>query len=97
MPNYGRLYRPAIETATQVAFKKALLDYFKEYEKLLNNQSANACKLARKKLQRIINMARKRRIELLELYSDHANNNHKQCFSTFSKSNTKEEKDNANQ
>jgi predicted dithiol-disulfide oxidoreductase (DUF899 family) len=97
MPNYGRLYKPAIETAAHIALKHALIDYFKFHERVLNNQSANSAKIARKKLQKVITMAKKRRLELLDLYSSYANNHNKECFSTFSKSNTKEEKDNANQ
>tara|TARA_B100000900_G_C20196097_1_gene559905 strand:- start:188 stop:481 length:294 start_codon:yes stop_codon:yes gene_type:complete len=97
MPNFGRLYKPAIETAAHGALKHALIDYFKFHERVLNNQSANSAKIARKKLQKVITMAKKRRLELLDLYSSYANNDNKQCFSTFSKSNTKEEKDNANQ
>jgi hypothetical protein len=97
MPNYGRLYKPAIETAAHTALKNALIDYFNMHERVLNNQSANSAKIARKKLQKVITMAKKRRLELLDLYSSYANNHDKECFSTYSKSNTKEEKDDANQ
>ena len=97
MPNYGRLYKPAIETAAHTALKNALIDYFNMHERVLNNQSANSAKIARKKLQKVIIMAKKRRLELLDLYSSYANNHDKECFSTYSKSNTKEEKDDANQ
>jgi hypothetical protein len=97
MPNYGRLYKPAIETAAHTALKNALIDYFNMHERVLNNQSANSAKIARKKLQKVIIMAKKRRLELLDLYSSYANNHDKECFSTYSKSNTKEEKNDANQ
>ena len=95
MPNYGRLYKPAIETAAHTALKNALIDYFRMNERVLNNQSANSAKIARKKLQKVITMAKKRRLELLDLYSSYANDNDKECFSDFSKSNTKEEKTHA--
>lgn len=64
----GKLKLPAIENATQVALKQALIEYFKWHDLMIKNQSRRASFYSRKALLRIYKLIPIRRKEILDLY-----------------------------
>ena len=57
------------ETPTHIAFKEACKEYFKLHERLLTYKSKRSASHARKALKRCRDLAQRRRVELLTLYS----------------------------
>lgn len=68
-----RIYRQPIETARHLQLKKACLDYFTAYDKLMARPSRQYAIQARNALKQMKEAARHRGKELLTLYSDHQN------------------------
>jgi len=65
-----RIYRQPNETARHIALKKACLDYFTAYDKLLEHPSRRYAERARRALRQMRKFAISRGRELLSLYSD---------------------------
>ena len=68
-----RIYKEPNETARHLKLKKACLDYFTAYDKLMNRPSRLYDIEARRALRAMRKAARGRGAELLSLYSDHQN------------------------
>lgn len=68
-----RIYREPTETSRHLQLKRACLDYFTAYDKLMNRPSRKYAKQARAALRRMRKAAKHRFSELLSLYSDHQN------------------------
>jgi hypothetical protein len=65
-----RIYRQPSETAGHLALKRACLDYFNAYEKLLERPSRRYAERARRALRAMRKFAKHRGREILSLYSD---------------------------
>ena len=68
-----RIYQEPTESSRHLQFKKACLDYFTAYDKLMKRPSRKYAKEARAALRRVKQSARHRGEELLSLYSDFKN------------------------
>ncbi len=74
MPNtIRRIYKEPNETARHNKLKKACLDYFTAYDKLMHRPSRRYAIEARRALRNMRKAAMERGTELLSLYSDHQN------------------------
>tara|TARA_Y100000114_G_scaffold48337_1_gene44037 strand:+ start:189 stop:518 length:330 start_codon:yes stop_codon:yes gene_type:complete len=105
MPNtIRRIYQEPNETARHLKLKKACLDYFTAYDKLINRPSRRYAIEARRALRAMRKAAQQRATELLSLYSDHQNigkeplygNHDKFSISLINKHNVKKEKEETN-
>jgi len=68
-----KLYRQPVESAKHQQFKNLCLEYFTNYEKLMNNPSQRFATRARKALVRLKKVAHERGLELLSLYAPSMN------------------------
>lgn len=96
MPYRGKLGGRAIETAIGKALDMAWEEYKLHQTKCIEWQSKTGAFMARKALEKIKKLAHKRKIELLELYTEdkrrlNAYNNNIHSISVASEQNTKEE------
>tara|TARA_B100000519_G_C14174588_1_gene405597 strand:+ start:218 stop:547 length:330 start_codon:yes stop_codon:yes gene_type:complete len=99
-----RIYRQPNETARHLALKKACLDYFTAYDKLLERPSRRYAQQANKALRNMRKFAIQRGRELLSLYSDVQNigkepiygNHDKYSIGLANKQNTKIKKEETN-
>jgi hypothetical protein len=95
----GKLGGRAIETAISKALDMAWEEYKLQEKHCIERQSKTGAFLGRKALEKIKKLAHKRKIELLELYTEdkrrlNAYNNNIHSISIISKQNTKEETNN---
>jgi hypothetical protein len=98
MPYQGKLGGKAIETAISRALDAAFAEYKEQNRRCIEWQSQQGAFMARKALQKIKYLVHRRKIELLELYTQDkrrldAYNDNINSRSTTNQSNTKEEKD----
>lgn len=105
MPNtIRRIYKQPNETARHLKLKKACLDYFTAYDKLINRPSRRYAIEARRALRAMRKSAADRGKELLSLYSDNQNigreplygNHDKHSISLANKQDTKIKKEETN-
>jgi len=105
MPNtIRRIYQQPNETARHLKLKKACLDYFNAYEKLMNRPSRRFAIEARRALRNMRKAAEHRGRELLSLYSDNQNigkepiygNHDKHSIGLVNQQNTKIKKEETN-
>jgi len=90
-----RIYKEPNETARHLQLKKACLDYFTAYDKLLNRPSRQFAIKARQALRQMRKAATYRAKELLSLYSDFQNRGKEPIYGAhdkFSKRLNREEK-----
>lgn len=69
MPYKGKLGGRAVQTATAIALEKEFEQYFKYNARCIDWQSQRGAFLARKHLQKIKELAQRRKLELLQLYT----------------------------
>ena len=105
MPNtIRRIYQQPNETARHLKLKKACLDYFNAYDKLMNRPSRRYAIEARRALRNMRKAAEDRGRELLSLYSDNQNigkepiygNHDKHSIGLVNQHNTKIKKEETN-
>lgn len=69
MPYKGKLGGKAIETSVSIALENAFKDYIELNRRTIDWQSQQSAFRARKVLQKIKDLAHRRKLELLTLYS----------------------------
>ena len=69
MPYKGKLGGAAIETSVSIALENAFKDYIELNRRTIDWQSQQSAFKARKVLQKIKDLAHRRKLELLTLYS----------------------------
>ena len=75
-----RIYKEPNESARHLQLKKACLDYFTAYDKLMNRPSRLYAIQARRALRKMRKTALARGHEILNLYSDSQNKGHKPIY-----------------
>jgi len=69
MPYKGKLAGRAVQTATAIALEKEIEEYFKYNARCIDWQSERSAFIARKHLEKIKQLAHRRKLELLQLYT----------------------------